>query len=58
MKMMKRVIAVILGVAMLVVYSVGISAESLSVEAIWQRNHESAAGYTKLFETFEPTVSL
>lgn len=44
MKMMKRVIAVILGVVMLVVCSVGAFAESLSGEAIKRRNHESTVG--------------
>lgn len=53
MKMMKRVLTTVLCVAMLFMCSVGASAENLSAEAIRQRNYESTAGYTKLFETFE-----
>ena len=53
MKMMKRVFSIVLCFAMLSVCSVGASAESLSANAIMQRNYESTDGYTKLFETFE-----
>ena len=52
-KIMKRVYAIVLFVTMLFTGVIGVSAESLSAEAIRQRNYESTNGYTKLFETFE-----